>query len=96
MVFDFFDHLKSRTRGYATLDYEPHTYRTSNLVRVDILLNGQAVDAFSTIIHADKAHAYGRRMVERLQSLIPRQLFDIPNQEGPTAAFGSRDRAGLA
>jgi GTP-binding protein LepA len=86
VVFDFFDHLKSRTRGYASLDYEPHDYRVSDLVRVDILLNGQPVDAFSTVIHRDKAYSYGKRMVERLRKLIPRQLFDVPIQ----AAIGSR------
>jgi len=86
VVFDFFDNLKSRTRGYGSLDYEPHDYRVSDLVRVDILLNGQPVDAFSTVIHRDKAFQYGKRMVERLRKLIPRQLFDVPIQ----AAIGSR------
>ena len=86
VVFDFFDAVKSRTRGYASLDYEPSDYRPSDLVRVDILLNEQPVDAFSTITHRDKAAAYGRRMVERLRELIPRQLFDVPVQ----AASGGR------
>ncbi len=86
VVFDFFDHLKSRTRGYASLDYEPTGYRVSNLVKVDILLAGQPVDAFSTITHRDKATSYGKGMVERLRELIPRQLFDVPIQ----AAIGSR------
>jgi GTP-binding protein LepA len=86
IVFDFFDQLKSRTRGYASLDYEPEDYRVSDLVRVDILLNGQAVDAFSTIVHKDRAQAYGRGMVKRLRELIPRQMFDVPIQ----AAVGSR------
>jgi GTP-binding protein LepA len=86
IVFDFFDQLKSRTRGYASLDYEPSEYRVSNLVRVDILLNTQSVDAFSTIVHKDKAYSYGRAMVKRLRELIPRRMFDVPIQ----AAVGSR------
>ncbi len=86
VVFDFFDHLKSRTRGYASLDYEPGEYRISDLVKVDILLNGQPVDAFSTITHNEKAYLYGKKMVERLRQLIPRQLFDVPIQ----AAIGTR------
>ncbi|HEY5686516.1 MAG TPA: translation elongation factor 4 [Acidimicrobiia bacterium] len=86
IVFDFFDQLKSRTRGYASLDYEPEGSRSSDLVKVDILLNAQPVDAFSAIVHRDKAYDYGKRMVERLRQLIPRQLFDIPIQ----AAIGSK------
>ena len=86
MVFDFFDQLKARTKGYASLDYEPAGYEASDLVMVSILLNGQPVDAFSTIVHRDKAYAYGKSMVGRLKVLIPRQLYDVPVQ----AAIGSR------
>ena len=86
IVFDFFDQLKSRTKGYASMDYEPDDYRVSDLVRVEILLNGLAVDAFSSIVHRDRSYRYGKAMVERLRSLIPRQLFDVPVQ----AAVGSR------
>jgi GTP-binding protein LepA len=86
VVIDFFDQLKSRTQGYASLDYEPADYARSNLVRVDVLLNGVAADAFSTIVHRDKAYDYGRRMTEKLRELIPRQLFDVPIQ----AAIGGK------
>jgi GTP-binding protein LepA len=86
IVFDFFDLLKSRTRGYASLDYEPDGYQASDLVRVNILLNSIPVDAFSTIVHRDKAYTYGKAMVARLRELIPRQLFDVPVQ----AAIGTR------
>jgi GTP-binding protein LepA len=86
IVFDFFDVLKSRTKGYASLDYEPADYRQTNLVKVDILLNGQPVDAFSAIVHSDHAQEYGKRMTGRLRNLIPRQLFDVPIQ----AAIGGR------
>ena len=86
VVVDFFDQLKSRTKGYASLDYEPAGYAPSNLVRVDVLLNGVEVDAFSTIVHRDRAYDYGRRMTEKLRELIPRQLFDVPIQ----AAVGGR------
>jgi GTP-binding protein LepA len=86
IIFDFFDQLKSLTKGYASLDYEPAGMQASKLVRVDVLLNGQPVDAFSTIVHRDKAYDYGKTMTERLRKLIPRQLFDVPIQ----AAIGSR------
>ncbi len=86
IVMDFFDQLKSRTRGYASLDYEPAGYQPSKLVKVDVLLNNVPVDAFSTIMHRDKAYEYGRRITEKLRELIPRQLFDVPIQ----AAIGGR------
>ncbi len=86
IIFDFFDQLKSQTKGYASLDYEPVGSKASSLVRVDVLLNQQPVDAFSTIVHRDKAYDYGKTMTERLRKLIPRQLFDVPIQ----AAIGSR------
>ena len=86
IVMDFFDQMKSRTRGYASLDYEPVGYRVSNLSKVDVLLNSVAVDAFSAIVHRDKAYEYGRRMTVKLRELIPRQLFDVPIQ----AAIGGR------
>ncbi|MFE7813461.1 translation elongation factor 4 [Streptomyces sp. NPDC057433] len=86
IVFDFFDQLKSKTRGYASLDYEPTGEQTSSLVKVDILLHGDKVDAFSAITHKDQAYAYGVRLVARLKELIPRQAFEVPVQ----AAIGSR------
>jgi len=86
VVVDFFDQLKSRTKGYASLDYEPDGSQTSQLVRVDILINHAPVDAFSTVVHRSQADFYGRRMAERLKELIPRQMFDVPIQ----AAIGGR------
>jgi len=86
IIFDFFDQLKSRTRGYASLDYEPAGEEEANLVKVDILLQGQPVDAFSQIVHADEAREYGLAMTSRLRELIPRQQFEVPIQ----AAIGSR------
>jgi GTP-binding protein LepA len=86
VVTDFFDALKSRTAGYASMDYELSGYETSHLVRVDILLNSAPADAFSSIVHRDRAYDYGRRMCEKLKELIPRQMFDVPIQ----AAIGGR------
>ncbi|QQM66690.1 translation elongation factor 4 [Actinomyces weissii] len=86
IVFDFFDALKSRTRGYASLDYEPDGQQSANLVKVDILLNGDKVDAFSAIVHKDSAYSYGVMMTKRLKDLIPRQQFEVPVQ----AAVGAR------
>ncbi|MHB8185334.1 MAG: translation elongation factor 4 [Dermatophilaceae bacterium] len=86
IVFDFFDQLKSKTRGYASLDYEPDGDQTADLVKVDILLQGEAVDAFSSIVHKDKAYSYGVMMAAKLRELIPRQQFEVPIQ----AAIGAR------
>ncbi len=86
VVVDFFDQLKSRTQGYASLDYEVSGYEKGDLVKVDILFNGEQVDAFSTIVHRDKAFDYGKRMAEKLRDIIPRQQFEVPIQ----AAIGGK------
>ena len=86
VVMDFFDQMKSRSQGYASLDYEPAGYEQSKLVKVDILLSGEPVDAFSTIVHTDKSYEYGKKMTEKLKELIPRQQYDVPIQ----AAIGGR------
>lgn len=86
ILVDFFDMVKSRTRGYASIDYEFDSYRESDLVKLEILINGRPVDALSVIVHRDKAQAMGRGLVSRLRKIIPRQMFDVPIQ----AAIGSR------
>jgi GTP-binding protein LepA len=86
IIFDFFDQLKSRTKGYASLDYEPAGEQEASLVKVDILLQGEPVDAFSQIVHEDEAREYGVSMTAKLRELIPRQQYEVPIQ----AAVGSR------
>ena len=86
VVIDFFDALKSRTQGYASLDYDTDGYLPAELVRVDIMLSGETVDAFSAIVHKERSYEYGRRTAEKLKELIPRQQFDVPIQ----AAIGGQ------
>ena len=80
VVYDFFDKLKSFTKGYASFDYELDSYKTSNLVKMDILINGALVDALSSIVHKEFAYTRGKKVVENLKKLIPRQLFEVPIQ----------------
>lgn len=86
IVFDFYDKLKSISKGYASFDYQPIEYRVSNLVKLDILLNGDNVDALSALIHKDNSHTFGKKICEKLRELIPRQQFDIAIQ----AAIGAK------
>ena len=86
IILDFFDKLKTVSRGYASLDYEMLAYRQSDLVKLDMLINGEAIDAFSVIIHRDKSYEWGRKVADKLKELIPRQLFEVVIQ----AAIGTK------
>ncbi len=91
VIFDFFDQLKTRTKGYASLDYEMKDYKPSKLVKLDILVNGEAVDALSSIVHKDKSYQRGKALVAKLRKLIPRQMFDVPIQAAVGAKVISRE-----
>jgi len=91
VVLDFFDQMKSRTQGYASMDYENDGYSKSDLVKVEILLQGEAVDAFSSIVHREKSYEYGQKMTKKLQELIPRQQFDVPIQAAISSKIISRE-----
>ena len=95
IVFDFYDRLKTVSKGYASFDYSPLGMRTSNLVKVDLLLNGNPVDALSSLIHKDNAYSIGKKMCEKLRKLIPRQQFDIPIQAAIGTKVISRKRSRL-
>ncbi len=91
MIFDFYDKLKSSTRGYASLDYDYADYRVGDLVKLDIMLNGEPVDALSSIIHRVKAHEWGKKLCSKLKEVIPRQMFEVIIQATIGAKIVSRD-----
>ncbi|MFZ9847871.1 MAG: elongation factor 4, partial [Flavobacteriales bacterium] len=91
IVFDFYDRLKSISKGYASFDYSPAGYKRSNLVKMDIMMNGEVVDALSSLIHADNAYNFGKKICAKLKELIPRQQFEIPIQAAIGAKIISRE-----